>query len=185
MRRPRLTRAAGRRQARIAAEGTAEQAKQLEAMKRALAEQEATIRELRSTVDSESLARKRGGQGVGTGVTPGNMATNAAAAAGASATQINSTAQQGVQAQQAPSDAPPQAVAPQQQGQAAQGASRRVRRGSEEPVGRPPERDTRPPEIAPIFDQPGVLTPPARSSSSRASSTATRRATAWRWSATR
>jgi hypothetical protein len=26
-------------------------------------------------------------------------------------------------------------------------------------VGRPPERDTRPPEIAPIFDQPGVLTP--------------------------
>ena len=31
-----------------------------------------------------------------------------------------------------------------------------------EPVGRPPERETRPPEIAPIFDQPGVLTPPGR-----------------------
>jgi len=144
----------------------AEQAKQLEAMKRALADQEATIRDLRSTVDAETLARKRGGQaGVGTGVTPGNAATNAAAAgAASSATQINNTVQQGVQAQQAPSDAPPQAVAPQPQdtqpAQAAQGEQQGdSMAGPEQPVGKPPERDTRPPEIAPIFDQPGVLTP--------------------------
>jgi len=130
----------------------AEQARQLEAMKRALADQEATIRALSHTVDNETLARKRGMQG--TGVTGGNAATNAAAAgAAASATQINNTAQQGVQAQQAPSAAPPEGMV---EGQAAQPGEAA---GAEEPVGRPPERETRPPEIAPIFDQPGVLTP--------------------------
>ena len=92
------------------------QARQLEEMRRALAEQQATIRELRNTVNSDTLSHKRGGQGAG--VTGGNMATNAAAAgAAASATQINNTAQQGVQAQQAPvaapPDAPPQAQAAQ------------------------------------------------------------------------
>jgi len=131
----------------------ADQARQLEDMRRALAEQQDTIRELRSTVNNETLSRKRGGQG--TGMTPGNAATNAAAAAaGASATQIDSTVQQGVQAQQAPSAAPPNNMGNAQGAQPGEAAA-----GAEEPVGRPPERDTRPPEIAPIFDQPGVLTP--------------------------
>lgn len=134
----------------------ADQARQLEEMKRALAEQQETIRELRSTVGNDTLARKRGGQaGVGTGITGGNMATNAAAAgAAASATQIDSTVQQGVQAQQAPAAAPPDAPPQAQGAQPGESAA-----GVEEPVGKPPERDTRPPEIAPIFDQPGVLTP--------------------------
>ena len=132
----------------------AEQARQLEQMKRALAEQEATIRELRSVMTNDSLARKRGGQRTG-----GDVATNAAAAgAGASATQINNTVQQGIQAQQ---DAPPQAVQPGGQGsaQGAQAGESLAGPAVEEPVGRPPESDGRPPEIAPIFDQPGVLTP--------------------------
>jgi hypothetical protein len=30
------------------------------------------------------------------------------------------------------------------------------------PVGRSPERDGRPPEVAPIFEQPGILTPPGK-----------------------
>ncbi|MDT6963831.1 acetate kinase [Cupriavidus sp. SZY C1] len=129
------------------------QARQLEEMRRALAEQQATIRELRNTVNSDTLSHKRGGQGAG--VTGGNMATNAAAAgAAASATQINNTAQQGVQAQQAPVAAPPDAPPQAQAAQPGESAA-----GVEEPVGRPPERETRPPEIAPIFDQPGVLTP--------------------------
>jgi hypothetical protein len=34
-----------------------------------------------------------------------------------------------------------------------------VAQSQERPVGRAPERDERPPEVAPIFDQPGVLTP--------------------------
>jgi hypothetical protein len=139
----------------------AERAKQLEAMKRVLTERADIIRELRNTVDNEMLAHKRGGQAeVGAGATPGNAATGAAAAAAAasSATQINSTAQ----AQQTPSETPPQAVTPQdtQQGQAAQGEQQgESAAGAEQPVGNPPERDTRPPAIAPIFDQPGVLTP--------------------------
>lgn len=127
----------------------AERAKQLEAMKRVLTERADTIRELRNTVDNEMLAHKRGGQAeVGAGATPGNSATGAgAAAAASSATQINSTAQ----AQQTPSETPPQAVAPQntQQGQAAQGEQQGEQQGesaagAEQPVGNPPERDTRP-----------------------------------------
>ena len=31
-----------------------------------------------------------------------------------------------------------------------------------QPVGQAPQRDSRPPEVAPIFDQPGVLTPPGK-----------------------
>ncbi|TXI90208.1 MULTISPECIES: acetate kinase [unclassified Cupriavidus] len=121
----------------------AEQARQLEQMKRALADQEATIRELRGVMTNDSLARKRGGQ-------------NNAAPSG-SATQINNTVQQGLQAQ----DAPPQAVPPGNQGsaQGAQAGESLAGPAVEEPVGRPPESDGRPPEIAPIFDQPGVLTP--------------------------
>ncbi|MFP3756082.1 MULTISPECIES: acetate kinase [Cupriavidus] len=133
-----------------------EQSRQLEAMKRALAEQEATIRELRNTISPDALARKRGGQRTGADVST----NSAAAAAGSSATQINNTVQQGMQqqAQQPPAgpgdpqnQAPPNNVA---QG-AQQGESLA---GAEEPVGRAPVSDGRPPEIAPIFDQPGVLT---------------------------
>lgn len=132
-----------------------EQAATLEQMKRAMAEQEATIRELRSVLGPEVLARKRGGQrapGTG-GVTPGDTATNAAAAAaGAAGTQaLPNTAnvpQEGAtQAQQGATPAQPAAD------------SQVAQAGDEQPVGKPPEADTAPPAIAPIFDQPGVLTP--------------------------
>ncbi|MEM5429589.1 acetate kinase [Cupriavidus oxalaticus] len=131
----------------------AEQATQLDAMKRALAEQEAVIRELRSVISNEILATKRGGQGIGGGVSPANNATNAAtAAAAASATQsppnaVNNPQQITLQ--------PPQDVA---QGPQAGESANPQTVAVEEPVGRPPERETRPPEIAPIIDQPGVLT---------------------------
>ncbi|KWR89109.1 acetate kinase [Cupriavidus sp. IDO] len=138
----------------------AEQATQLEAMKRALAEQEAVIRELRSVIGPDVLARKRGG--AGPGITPGDNATNAtaaAAAAGANATQsvpnnLVITPEPGSEQQ---AGAQPQQVQGQpQQGESAQPQA--IAGAAEEPVGRPPERDTRPPEIAPITDQPGVLT---------------------------
>ncbi|WP_042880513.1 acetate kinase [Cupriavidus necator] len=131
----------------------AEQASQLDAMKRALAEQEALIRELRSVIGPEVLSRKRGG--AGPGVTPMDNATNAAAAAaGSSATQGVPNAVTSPQATQG--DQPPQVVV--QPGQPQQGESTYQQVVADEPVGKPPERDTRPPEIAPITEQPGVLT---------------------------
>ncbi|MDK3023585.1 acetate kinase [Cupriavidus taiwanensis] len=128
----------------------ADQATQLDAMKRALAEQEAVIRELRSVIGTEVLATKRGGQRTGPGVMPADNATNAAtAAAAASATQgapgLGSSPQQ-VMAQG------PQPGA--QQGESASPQTVAM----DEPVGRPPESDQRPPEVAPLIDQPGVLT---------------------------
>ncbi len=50
------------------------------------------------------------------------------------------------------------AAAQAQPGQPQQGESTYQQVVADEPVGRPPERDTRPPEIAPITEQPGVLT---------------------------
>lgn len=132
-----------------------EQQGQLEAMKRALAEQDAVIKELRSVIGDDVLSRKRGG--AGPGVTGADNATSAAtAAAAASAAQSAPNAvnnPQQVTGQQ-------QAGAPPQQGQPQQGesADSQTMAGVEEPVGQPPERNTRPPEIAPITDQPGVLT---------------------------
>ncbi|SCU74246.1 putative periplasmic protein [Cupriavidus necator] len=131
----------------------AEQASQLDAMKRALAEQEAVIRELRNVIGTEVLANKRGGQRAGPGVSPSDNATNAAtAAAAASATQ---SAPNAVNNPQQIILQPPQDMA--QGPQAGESADRQTV-ALEEPVGRPPEEDRRPPEIAPIIDQPGVLT---------------------------
>ncbi|UDM52220.1 acetate kinase [Cupriavidus sp. MP-37] len=128
----------------------ADQASQLDAMKRALAEQEAVIRELRSVIGTEVLATKRGGQRAGPGVTPADNATSAAtAAAAASATQG------------APGwgNSPQQVIAQGPQPGAQQGESASPQMVAvDEPVGRPPESDQRPPEVAPLIDQPGVLT---------------------------
>ncbi|ESH87841.1 acetate kinase [Cupriavidus sp. HPC(L)] len=126
----------------------AEQAAVLDAMKRSMAQQEATIRELRSIVGVDALANKRGGQRGG--VTGGDIATGAATAPAAASgnTGLPNTRNVPVNQAQAPAQAP------------ANGSTTVAQ--AQEPVGRPPERDTRPPEIAPIFDQPGVLTPPGR-----------------------
>lgn len=126
----------------------AQQAAALEAMKRSMAEQEATIRELRSVLGVDVLSNKRGGQrGPGTGVTGGDIATGAATAPAAASgmTGIPNTTGVPTNAQAAP---PPR-----------QGDVTVAQADAQQPVGKPPESDTRPPEIAPIFDQPGVLTP--------------------------
>ncbi|MCD9121067.1 MULTISPECIES: hypothetical protein [Cupriavidus] len=128
----------------------AEQAAVLDAMKRSMAQQEATIRELRSIVGVDALANKRGGQRGG--VTGGDIATGAATAPAAASGNTGLPNTRNVPVNQAQAQAPAQAPA---------NGSTTVAQ-AQEPVGRPPERDTRPPEIAPIFDQPGVLTPPGR-----------------------
>ncbi|MHA7684364.1 acetate kinase [Cupriavidus sp. PET2-C1] len=130
-----------------------EQAATLEQMKRSMAEQEATIRELRSVLGTDVLARKRGGQrapGTG-GVTPGDTATNAAAAAAGSA---------GTQGLPNTNNLPQASDSPPNNNQSgAQDSTQMAVAGDEQPVGKPPEANTAPPAIAPIFDQPGVLTP--------------------------
>lgn len=140
----------------------AAQAAALETMRRSMAQQEQTIRELRGVLGLDALANKRGGQR-GPGVTGSDMATGAAAApAGASGmTGLPSTsnvpANVPVDPRQAAGTpaAGPSGAAPGTPTMVAQAPA-------QEPVGKPPEADTRPPEIAPIFDQPGVLTPQGR-----------------------
>jgi len=60
-------------------------------------------------------------------------------------------------AQQAPAAAPP--PADQRQAQAAQPQQQQQQPPKQKPVGQAPDSVTRPPEVAQIFDQPGVLTP--------------------------
>ena len=91
------------------------QTRDLDALKRAVAEQEAGLADVRRAVASEVLATQRGGQS-------GNPNTGTPNAS-----------------------APEPAVA---QSPAA----------SPTPVGQAPEREGRPPVVAPIFEQPGVLT---------------------------
>lgn len=95
----------------------ADRLQRLEAMKRSMAEQEASFKALRQALNNELLSRQRGG------------------------TDPNG-APQPVSAQAEP--------APSTQGEAPPVPA---------PVGKAPERNTRPPAVAPIFEQPGVLTP--------------------------
>ncbi|HET6552047.1 MAG TPA: acetate kinase [Dyella sp.] len=93
---------------------------QLDAMRRALAEQEADYKALRHAVGMDELDKQRAG----------NIA---AGGAGASALPMPA-------ADSVASGAP-------------------VAAAQQQPVGQAPKSDTRPPEVAPIFQQPGVLTP--------------------------
>ncbi|WP_430390628.1 acetate kinase [Dyella sp. 20L07] len=95
------------------------QIEQLDAMKRALAAQEADYQSLRHAVGMDVLDKQRAGN---------------IAAGGAGASALPMPAEQAVAAN-APTDQ------------------------SQQPVGQAPKQDTRPPEVAPIFQQPGVLTP--------------------------
>ncbi|MGU7771953.1 acetate kinase [Burkholderia sp. MR1-5-21] len=103
--------------------------KELDALKRKLADEEANLSRLSRALDARELSARRG---AGTGDTGGAggsappAATGAAAAAGTSGN---------VQAAAESVPAPSQ------------------------PVGQAPVPDTAPPPVAPIFDQPGVLTP--------------------------
>jgi len=155
--------------------------KELDALKRRLAEEEANFGRLSQALDSAQLEQRRGAGGtdanglpVGaamTGTAPvtaqgaaTDEATSAQAATpaqGASAPAANqqpnqqpgsaqaSSPNQNVPAQGTPSGGV--TSAPVQNGQAASGQNA--------PVGQAPVVDTRPPAVAPIFEQPGVLTP--------------------------
>jgi len=107
----------------------AELAAELTELKKALAEQRALLEDLRRQVAEERLASARGTGGARAGSGEG-----------------------AAQSQPQPNVPPPgQAPTPAPTGPGAPGQPALA-------VGQPPKRDTKPPEVAPIFESPGVLT---------------------------
>ncbi|KVO42751.1 acetate kinase [Burkholderia ubonensis] len=108
--------------------------KELDALKRKLADEEANLARLSRALDNRELAAKRG---AGPGDTGGTAPTDAGAAStgGAMTAGAPSPEPSPGNVQSAATPAPSQ------------------------PVGQAPVPDTAPPPVAPIFDQPGVLTP--------------------------
>lgn len=123
-----------------------QQNQRLDELRQSLAQQEQSVAYLQRALDEERLEAERGA-----GATPSRMVPSLAqqtfvpVPAGQSPTQVAQ--------QQAQQPQPQQPVAQQQQ-QPQQQQSQR-----QQPVGQAPETSTRPPEVAQIFDQPGVLTP--------------------------
>ena len=129
---------------------------QLKIMKQELAAQRAALEALTREVEASQRAGR-------------DERARAALAAPSSAEQLE--AQRGTGNGQAQQAAPPPAaatepaqaapsVAPQAQVQAAPPAAPPAQvQAPAGAVGRPPKRDTRPPAVAPLFEQPGVLTP--------------------------
>ncbi|AND67678.1 hypothetical protein ATSB10_02240 [Dyella thiooxydans] len=106
----------------------AEQAARLDAMRSELARQDQQIAQLKRALAAQEADYRALRHAVGADVLDQQRAGNVAAA-GRMATALPM-----------PDDAAP------------------VLQSQERPVGKAPERDQRPPEVAPIFDQPGVLT---------------------------
>ncbi|MEG2154108.1 MAG: acetate kinase [Burkholderiaceae bacterium] len=119
----------------------AEQNERIDALKQAIAEQEANLSRLQRALGIDSLDRYRGGSARGAAVVG---AVGAVGSVGATTmAQAAETARQ-----------PESAALPDPAGPAVAAAS------SVQPVGQAPEQGDRPPEIAPIFpQQPGVMTP--------------------------
>ncbi|SEA95598.1 acetate kinase [Paraburkholderia sartisoli] len=116
--------------------------KEIDTLKRKLAEQEAGLARLSRALDAGTLDTQRGTGGTdANGLPVGTAAPDAGAVAGAAAA--------------AQADTSGQATAPAQTAQPAAGQTAQ----QAQPVGQAPVVDSRPPAVAPIFDQPGVLTP--------------------------
>lgn len=111
--------------------------KELQALKRKLADEEANLARLSRALDAGVLANKRGtGPGDASGATPpADTAPAGASPAGAAAATAGGAGNVQPATAAAPSPPPSQ------------------------PVGQAPVPETAPPPVAPIFDQPGVLTP--------------------------
>ncbi|MBN3786716.1 acetate kinase [Burkholderia sp. Ac-20353] len=118
--------------------------KELDALKRRLAEEETNLARLSRALDSRELANKRG---AGTGD------------AGGTVQQADTAAEPGAASTGAPAtEAPAAGAAGGATGSTAQPASAAAPSPAQ-PVGQAPVPETAPPPVAPIFDQPGVLTP--------------------------
>lgn len=152
--------------------------KELEALKHKLAEEETNIGRLSHALDSKQLELQRGTggtdmNGLPVGTTAGAAATgDAAAEAQAATTDQAASAQATTPATASTTNAPAATAqaAPTDQNVPVQGTSPggvtsapvengQAANGQNAPVGQAPVVDTRPPAVAPIFEQPGVLTP--------------------------
>lgn len=107
------------------------QTRRLEELRDSLAQQEQAVANLQRALDEERLDAERGA-----GAAPGTVLPTLA--------------------QQAPAAVQP---APPAQRQAQQAPAQQQPQQGRKPVGQAPESAMRPPEVAQIFDQPGVLTP--------------------------
>lgn len=114
--------------------------KELEALKRKLADEEANFQQLSRRLNAGQLDTRRATGGTDANGMPVGAAATGGATAAVQAVQADAAAQ-------SDQNAGPNADNAAQQGTPAT------------PVGQAPVADTRPPAVAPIFDQPGVLTP--------------------------
>jgi hypothetical protein len=115
--------------------------KEIDALKRKLADEEAGIARISRALDTGRLETQRGTGGEDNNGLP----------VGAPATGGATAAAQAVQADQAQNA--------QNAGNAGDAGQQPAAAAENQPVGQAPVADTRPPAVAPIFDQPGVLTP--------------------------
>ena len=121
---------AGPQTAQASAPASADLPAEIRRLKQQLAEQQRAIDALRTAVDAQGAAMR------GTAALPSNELDRARGA--------GSAGQSGALRDTRATAAAP-AAAP--------------RQASSDAVGRPPPRDSRPPAVAPLFEQPGVLTP--------------------------
>lgn len=123
-----------------------QQADELQSLRGELAEQEANVAELRRALAEERLGSLRG-LGPDNGIVP-SVAGSASGGSAAEALVAPAATTGALAAQTRPK--PPTA---------SPSAERAQQNAQQGPVGRAPEEASRPPEVAQIFEQPGVLTP--------------------------
>jgi hypothetical protein len=126
--------------------------KELDALKHKLAEEEAHFQELSKALDSRMLDASRGAGQPGAGAATATGIAQAPAANGEPGAATGSTA--GATAGATAAAATAAASAP-----VINTAQNSANDQPGQPVGQAPIPDTAPPAVAPIFDQPGVLTP--------------------------
>ena len=148
--------------------------KELEVLRRKLVEEEANFARLSRALDTGKLERQRGtggtdANGLPVGAPTTDEATSAQNATPASTNDATPNATPNANSSATPNAATSAQAAPSGQTIPVQGTSPggitsapvngQAASGQNAPVGQAPVVDTRPPAVAPIFDQPGVLTP--------------------------
>lgn len=130
-----------------------EQTQRLGMLRQSLAQQEQNVAQLQRAIDEERLEGERGA-----GVTPSRMVPSLSQQTFVPVVVPEGSPQVAQAQQQQPSQQP----APQQQQAQPQQQQQQqpvAQESGQKPVGQAPEQASRPPEVAQIFDQPGVLTP--------------------------
>jgi hypothetical protein len=128
--------------------------KELDALKQKLADEEANFQRLSRSLNAGQLESRRATGGTDVNGLPVGAAATGGATAAAQVVQADQAAQGA-----APANAQPGTTAQNDQNAGANAGNTAQQAAPSTPVGQAPVADTRPPAVAPIFDQPGVLTP--------------------------